>query len=57
MRKKERLEPVRRDSEDVEVQLSWDDLEMNSVLRAVVPTLPLLLSASIFTLPPAPVVC
>jgi hypothetical protein len=43
MRRKECLEPVRYDSNNVEVPLSWDDLKMNSVLRAAVlpPLLPM----------------
>ena len=40
MKKKERLDPVRYDDNDVVVMLSWDDLEMNSILRAEVPPLP-----------------
>src|ERR1700730_15872357 len=34
MRKKERLDPVSYDDDDV--TLSWDDIEVNSVLRAQV---------------------
>jgi hypothetical protein len=37
MRKKERLDPVMYDNNDVEVRLSWNDVALNSIVRAVVP--------------------
>ena len=36
MRKKERLDPVQYNDNGVAITLSWDDVEINSILRAEV---------------------